>query len=300
MTTSRSFHFLVNPRSGGGAAVKAVSPVVNRLRKAGAAVTVTYSTGKQRCRDMIPESVGRGETIVAVGGDGMVGSLAGVTARAGGVLGIVPTGRGNDFARQLGLPKDPDAVADTLLNGAQQRVDLIDVTGPDSQTHTVVGSVYAGVDSYASTIVDTAHWLPRKLQYPYAALKALAEFEPTTYKVTVDGEKFLFKGCTVVIANSGYYGSGMHIAPDADPCDGKLDVVMVAAASRLKLIRELPKLYQGKHTGVSGVEIARGVEVTVAIKGGRVVDAYGDGDPLASLPVAARVKPGALTVLVPR
>lgn len=286
----RSFHLLVNPASGGGKAIEAVKPVVQRLRDAGAAVTVTYSTGKQRSRDMIPDSIARGEIIVAVGGDGMVGSLAGQVANAGGTLGIVPTGRGNDFARQLRLRHDPQGVAQTLLHGAATPVDVIDVAG-----ETVVGSVYAGVDSVASAVVDTAHWLPKPLQYPYAAVRALATTPPQKYVVTVDGNRHRFTGCTTVIANSGYYGSGMHVAPKADPSDGLLDVVMIAASSRLRLIAAMPKVYKGTHLSRPEVIWLRGREVTVECDGD--VDAYGDGDWLAPLPVTAKVRQGALLVL---
>src|SRR3546814_7968258 len=73
--------------------------------------------------------------------DGMVASLAGAVVEAGGVLGIVPSGRGNDFARQLGVGGSPEQVAATLLDAAPRPVDVIDVGG-----RVVVGSVYAGVD----------------------------------------------------------------------------------------------------------------------------------------------------------
>ncbi|MCW4353918.1 diacylglycerol kinase family lipid kinase [Hoyosella sp. YIM 151337] len=286
----RSFHLLVNPASGGGSAIEAVKPVAQRLRDAGANVTITYSTGKLRSQEMIPDSVARGEIIVAVGGDGMVGSVAGAVANAGGTLGIVPTGRGNDFARQLGLSKDADSVAKVLLDGVPRPVDVIEAAGV-----TVVGSVYAGVDSLASALVDKAHWLPKALQYPYAAVRALAAFPPQNYVVTVDGNRHRFTGCTVVVANSGFYGSGMHVAPEADPADGLLDVVMIAASSRWRLIAAMPTVYKGTHLARPEVIWVRGREVTVECAG--EVDAYGDGDWLAPLPVTATVRPGALRVV---
>ena len=85
-------------------------------------------------------AVARGDVVVSVGGDGMLCSLAGEVARLGGTLGIVPAGRGNDFARMLGLPDDPLAQADVLLAGATRRVDLVSwAVGGDSVAHLVVG-----------------------------------------------------------------------------------------------------------------------------------------------------------------
>ena len=287
---TRSFAFLVNPASGGGAAPAAVVPVARALRDAGCAVEVTYSPGPMACRGLVAEAVTRGDVVVAVGGDGMVASLAGSVVEAGGVLGIVPSGRGNDFARQLGIGGDPDEVATTLRTAEPRCVDVIDVGG-----RTVVGSVYAGVDSLASELVDRAHRLPRALQYPYAAVRSVIEFSPSAYDVVVDGHAHRFEAFTVVVANSGFYGAGMHIAPDAVLDDGVLDVVVIRAASKLHLIRSMPKLYDGTHIELEDVMVLRGREVSVSA--GTPVLAYGDGERLGPLPATARVLPSALRVL---
>ena len=287
---TRSFAFLVNPASGGGAAPAAVVPVARILREAGAFVDVTYSPGPAACRELVAQAVARGDVVVAVGGDGMVASLAGAVVEAGGALGIVPSGRGNDFARQLGIGGGPEEVAATLLEAAPRQVDVIDVGG-----RVVVGSVYAGVDSLASELVDRAHRLPRPVQYPYAAVRSVLGFRPSSYDVVVDGEAHRFDAFTVVVANSGYYGSGMHVAPSAVLDDGLLDVVVIRAASKLRLVRALPKLYDGSHVALEEVVVLRGRSVSV--RAANPTLAYGDGEPLGPLPVTAEVVPKALAVL---
>jgi len=291
----RSFHFLVNPSSGGGAAPAAVLPVSRLLRDAGAEVTVTYSPGLRECERLVAEALSCEQVVVAVGGDGMVASLVGPVVAGDGVLGIVPAGRGNDFARQLGVAGGPDDIAATLSKAEPRRVDVIDVDTGTGRHVVVVGSVYAGVDSRASQIVDRVHRLPSRLQYPYAAVRALASYRPTTYRIAVDGQARDHVAATVVVANSGYYGSGMHIAPDASPCDGLLDVVVIGAASRLQLIRSMPKVYDGRHVELDEVVVLRGREVSVSATS--PVTAYGDGEEIAPLPFTARVRPGALRVL---
>jgi diacylglycerol kinase family enzyme len=150
-STRRSFHCLVNPSSGGGAAPGSAVPVARLLREAGATVQVTYSPGPLACADLARQAASRGDVVVAVGGDGMLSSVATAVVDAGGVLGVVPSGRGNDFARMLGLAADPHQVAHTLLEGEPVAVDVIDTRG-----RVVLGGVYAGVDSLASEIVDRA------------------------------------------------------------------------------------------------------------------------------------------------
>mgnify|MGYP006204077167 FL=1 len=115
--------------------------------------------------------------------------------------------------------------------------------------------------------------------------------------MVVDGETHRFEAFTVVVANSGYYGSGMHIAPDAVIDDGLLGVVVVRAASKLRLIRSLPRLYAGTHVALDDVVVLHGREVSVRATGPLL--AYGDGERLGRLPVTARVRAGALRVLAP-
>ena len=86
----RTFTFLVNPASGGGAAPEAVVPVARLLREAGASVEVTYSPGPRATDDLVRAAVGRGDVVVSVGGDGMLSHLAGAVSTAGGVLGVLP------------------------------------------------------------------------------------------------------------------------------------------------------------------------------------------------------------------
>ena len=190
----------------------------------------------------------------------------------------------------LGLDTDAETVAKTLLAGTPRAVDVI-----AAGRATVLGSVYAGVDSLASELVDRTR-APRSVQYPYAAIRAVLSFTPTDVTVDVDGTRLEERAYTVVVANSGYYGAGMHIAPDASVTDGLLDVVVVRAASKLRLIRSLPKLYDGTHVDLDDVLVVRGREVRVSSR--RPVTAYGDGERLAPLPITTSVRPGALSVLM--
>lgn len=300
---TRSFTFLVNPASGGGAAPAAVVPVARLLRDAGATVDVTYSPGPLAMGELVTEAVGRGDVVVSVGGDGMLSHLAGPVAAAGGTLAILPAGRGNDFARMLGLPSAPEAVAALLLGADPRPVDLLGWTVPGTATRVVAGSTYAGVDARAAALVHRMRWTPKRLQYPWAAVRSLATYQPGRFEVVVDGRAHAFTAATVVVANSGYYGKGMRIAPAAVVDDGLLDVVVIEAASRVDLVRSLPKVYDGGHVALPEVTVLTGhrVEVRGTARGGIAVGA--DGEPLGDLPAlddapaVVEVLPAALPVL---
>ncbi|MCW2817133.1 MAG: dagK 1 [Nocardioides sp.] len=302
----RSFSFLVNPASGGGAAPGAVVPVARLLRDAGAVVDVTYSPGPKAMAGLVDAAVARGDVVVSVGGDGMLSSLAGAVSLAGGTLAVLPAGRGNDFARMLGLPDadaGPQAQARMLLEGVERRVDLVSWTPPGATPRRVAGSVYCGIDARAGEIVDRAHRLPKQLQYPYAALRAIAGYRPADFRVVVDGEARDYVGANVVVANSAYYGKGMKIAPDATVDDGLLDVVVIEAAHKLALMRALPQVYDGGHVHLPQVTVLRGKRIEVAADARVPVPVGGDGEPLGVLPGLAgepavvEVLPAALSVV---
>jgi len=299
----RAFTFLVNPTSGGGVAPAAAAAVARLLEAAGATVQVIHTSSADVVPSVVSDAVARGDVVVSTGGDGMLSSIAGVVSRQGGTLGIVPAGRGNDFARQLGLSAAPDDVARVLLESEPRPVDLLEWRSAD-RSRIVAGSVYAGVDARSSEIVDSVRWMPDRLQYPYAAVVGLATYRPGRYRVTVDGVTAEYDAATVVVANSGFYGKGMHIAPPATVDDGFLDVVVIGAKSRWQLIRKMPKVYDGSHVELDGIHVLRGKTVELQGQARAPIPVGGDGEPMGVLPAldaaAATITllPGAVNLLV--
>jgi diacylglycerol kinase (ATP) len=290
----RSFTAVVNPAAGGDAAARLI-PLARLLREAGAEMTVEYSRSLEHAAELARTAAGRGDVVVAAGGDGMAGGLAGALAGTDGLLGILPAGRGNDFARQLRLPDDPERLAALLLAAEPRRIDAIEVTAPDGAVRVVAGSVYAGIDSVANAHINRLTRLPGPLAYHLGPLRAIATWRPVSYRVTVDGELHEERGYTVVVANSGYYGYGLHIAPDAAVDDGLLDIVIIREAPKrlfFAVMRELPK---GTHVRRPEIEVLRGREVVV--ESDRDLPYGADGELLGVLPASARVLPGALNVI---
>lgn len=288
----RSFAAVVNPVAGGGRAMAALLPVARLLREAGAAVVVHHGRSLEHARVLARDAAGAGDVVLAVGGDGCVGTLAGPVADAGGVLGIVPAGRGNDFARQLGLPAEPARLAGVLLHAPETAVDVIAVG-----SRVVVGSVHAGIDSVATDLVNRVRFVPGAIAYPAAALAALLAWRPACYTLDLDGSRHRFCGYTVVAANSGYYGHGLHIAPNARVDDGLLDVVAVHHVPRRTFLAGFRRLPSGGHVSRPEIQLLRGSELRLAAD--RPMHLYGDGEPITPLPATARIRPAALRLLAP-
>ncbi|WP_219416131.1 diacylglycerol/lipid kinase family protein [Pseudonocardia nigra] len=284
------FTAVVNPAAGRGTGA-AIAARVAAAMPAGA-VEVVHSIDHGHAHELAAQACAQGRTVLAVGGDGHAGCVAGAVIAGGGVLGLVPAGRGNDFARQLGLPVDPEALAAVFQAGRTRTVDVLTCDG-----RVVLGSVYAGVDSVASAIVNARPRVPGPLVYPYAAVRVLLTFRPAAYRLAVDGEVWAERGYTVVIANSGYYGGGMHIVPTAAVDDGMLDVLLIRDSSRWNLIASIREVYAGTHLRRTDIEVRRARVVELAAD--RPVPVHADGAPVGDGPVRVAVRPAALTLLSP-
>jgi YegS/Rv2252/BmrU family lipid kinase len=295
----RQFTAVVNPSAGGGAgAAAALLPLTRLQREGGAEVEVAYSNGLDHARVLARQAGQDGRVVLAVGGDGMAGCVGGALAGSDTVLGLVPAGRGNDFARALALPTDPEPLAELLLHAEPQRVDAIEVDSAHHQRVAVLGSVYAGVDALANRHANRSRFLRGAASYYVGGARAVATWRPAAFRVTVDGATYERRGYSVVAANSGFYGFGRHVAPDARVDDGLLDVVIINHASKALFFKVMNELKDGSHVKRPQAEVLRGRKVR--IESDREVFYGSDGEVDAVLPVTARALPGALRVLAPR
>ena len=298
----RPLCLIVNPQAGNGRARTLMPAVTEVLANDGAEHRIVESASLAHAKELVAEAAGRGEVAVAVGGDGMAGAMAGAAAAAGASYGLIPAGRGNDFAGVLGIPADPAAAARVLISGQPRQVDLIGVSTPDHDEVLVAGSVYAGLPALAGQVANATKLLGGPLVYPVAALRVLAGWRPVTFTVRITGqETYEFAGYAVVVANSAFFGAGMQVAPPALIDDGVLDVVLMRHAAKLTFVKALLKIKDGSHVALPQITLDRASEVTVTMT--RDLPAAADGeslacaDPLAAgTPLRIRVLPGALSV----
>ncbi|MBL3668254.1 YegS/Rv2252/BmrU family lipid kinase [Streptomyces sp. M2CJ-2] len=291
----RQFTAVVNPTAGGSTGAAALLALARQLREAGAELHTEYSRSLAHAQELARDAGQRGRVVLAVGGDGIAGGVGGALSGTGATLGLVPAGRGNDFARALELPTEPSALARILLESEPRHVDTIEVESAVHDRTVVLGSVYAGVDALANRHANRSRLLRGAASYYAGGLRAAATWRPARYRVTIDGEEHAHTGYTVVAANSGYYGSGRVIAPDARVDDGLLDIVMIEDAPRRLFFALMNDLRTGAHVHRPQVRVERGREIHVTAD--REVPYGADGEVDALLPVTLRVLPGALRVL---
>lgn len=291
----RQFTAVVNPTAGGSSGTAALLPLARLLREAGARLDTVYSRSLEHARELAQRAGEQGHVVLAVGGDGMAGCVGGALSGTDTVFGLVPAGRGNDFARALGLPTDAPRLAEVLLDGTPRAVDTIEVESAAHPRLSVLGSVYAGVDAVANRHANASRLLRGAASYYAGGLRAVLAWRAARYRITVDGEVHERAGYTVVAANSGFYGFGRNVAPGALLDDGVLDVVVIGDAPKRHFFATMNELKTGAHVHRPQVEILRGKEIR--IEADRPIPYGADGEVDATLPVTVRVQPGALRVL---
>ena len=299
---------VVNPAAGGGRASRTLQAAVAALDAAGVSYQVSRSASLDHGRELADRAARRGDVVVAVGGDGMAGALAGAVSGAGGILGIIPAGRGNDFALALSLTAGPAAAARALAGGQIRIIDLIGVS-VTGQAETIVAlSVYLGVPSVAGEIANRTRLLRGPMVYPAAALRAVARWTPASFRVEAGGQDGIprgdFAAYAVVVANCAYFGGGMRVAPAARMDDGILDVVTMRQGPRIAFIRALLKIKDGSHVTLPQISAGQAAEVTVTVDRDMLAAADGESLPFAAplpagLPLRIRALPGALRVITP-
>ena len=288
----REVCLIVNPHAGGGRAAKKLPEVEAALRARGCRFRVERTTSIDHARELARSARDAGEVAAAMGGDGLMGAVAGELRGTDGLLGVIAGGRGNDWARKLGIGSDAATAAEVIAAG---RVRTVDVALAGDRAY--LGIASAGLDSDVQVIANATRLPLGGLVYVYGTLRAIARWKPANWTVVADGETMTFRGYSVAVANSGVFGGGMYLVPGASVDDGRLDVVVCRDAPKRHYLAMLPKVFRGAHTEDEYLTFLSAREVS--FHADRPFTAYADGDPIADLPATFRVAPGALRVLVP-
>jgi len=293
MTSSPAHLLLVNPSAGGGR-VRELLPVArDAMDRVGLTCRVVETTGLEHGIVQARMGAAAGETVVVMSGDGLIGQVGGALANSGANFGILPGGRGNDLARVLGIPSDITRAVDVLATGEAREIDVGEVNG---KRFLCIAS--CGFDSDANRIANEAKRVRGQAVYLYAALRALREWKPAIFTLTLDGEPVEFTGYGVAAANSKAYGGGMYVAPEAKLDDGVLDVVWMGEMGKLGFLRKvLPRVFEGRHVDNPEVVSRRAREVR--IEADRPFAVYADGDHITDLPATVRLLPRALRIIAP-
>jgi len=251
----------------------------------------SFEDGLTKTRRAVDDGV---DTILVVGGDGMVNSVGSVLVDTDVALGVVPTGSGNGFARHFNIPLIPQKAVQSLVYADRQKIDVGLANG---RPFFVTCSM-----AWDAAIVRTFEKSPVRGVLPYVLAGAyeLIAYEPQSFQVRLDDENPIAfdKPMVFTVANLTQFGGGARIAPNACPDDGYLELVVVERKDAPWLVGDLPKLFDGRVDQLDRVTSKRFTSLQVNREKSAAIQV--DGELIESqVDVTITVKPRALTVLVP-
>ncbi|MGN0773697.1 MAG: diacylglycerol/lipid kinase family protein [Candidatus Ventricola sp.] len=289
------FAIIVNPVSGGGKNAQIAKRIGEILTQRAEAYrlfeTENEGDGDRQVRLALESGC---EAVVCIGGDGTLSEVVHEMAESDSVLYIVPSGTGNDFARVLGLPKDPIEAFLAQLDGRRTAIDCGSVNG--RAFINVSGSGF-DVEVLRKT-EEFKRIYPGEQAYRKAVSAVLSSYKAFRTEMSIDGGEFRpYSGTIVEIANGQYIGGGMKVAPGAKLQDGLFDVVMVDCVPRMLIPFLLPLFILGAHVHLPIARVVRAKDVVLRSRG-MVVNIDGRLEQMDE--AHFEIRPSALDVMLPK
>ena len=322
------FILIANPISGKGAAKNVAEQAHAALTESGKHGQLVLTSASGDAKRFAHEAVSTGiRFVIACGGDGTLHEVVnGIATVPDVTLGVLPCGRGNDFAAAIGVPLKPEAAIATLLSGTPIRVDLgccyqnspqLTVNNGQLKGGTVepepslTGNRQPTTDNYFTTIATCGYdtevsrraskgtpLFAGTASYAYAAVETLFYYEPPT--VRLEGDFGVHEGPLLLAATgiTSRYGGGFQIVPNARIDDGIFDVCIIRPVSALTVLRLLVTLFWGGHVGHPAVSMHQ--TRTLKIETDTPMLLYADGEPMCETPATIEIIPGGLMVMSPQ
>jgi diacylglycerol kinase (ATP) len=300
-----SARLIVNPAAGAGRTAKKWPHIKELLKNAGLHFEHDITEAPGHAIELAKSAVNKGyKLVVSVGGDGTINEIVNGIYATGGIkdieLGIIGTGTGSDYIRTIGISRHYQESCQHLVNPVKKSVDLGVVEFlNDGQSTKRIFANFAGLGFDAEVVRATTKKfknLGGKPAYLLGLLSTFATYKNRTIHLTLDGQKENRKICTIVMSNGKYGGGSMLIAPNADPCDGLFDVMIIGDVSKPDLLWSLPRIYRGTHLTHPKVTMKRAKFVEIYADNNMSIQA--DGDLVGEAPARFRVLPSALNILI--
>lgn len=250
-------------------------------------------------------------TVVAVGGDGTLSEVVNgyfdnegnpVNRRA--AVGVLASGTGSDFNRSLGLKSQSAAIA-ALISRRASTLDAARIVYRDKEgaraSRSFINIASFGLGGDVSAFVNGwrnswPRWVSGQARFAAAAVRALERYKNVAVKLRLDDEREIeINSNLIIVANGKFGGAGMNLAPHAALDDGLFDVIITDSATRLDVIRELPRIRRGGYLSNPKVTELRAQQVSITTDQPMAIDV--DGEMVGHTPAQLTLLPKAIRFL---
>lgn len=295
-STRKKIRVLINPKSGLGVSLRVLLQTFSDVwdrdgRDVTYQLTKSAADGRAKARRALEEEM---DTVIVVGGDGVINSIGAELLDSPVSLGVVPTGSGNGFARHFGIHLNPGKAIRQLVHAQSE---AIDVGLANGRPFFVTCSM-----AWDAALVKTFEKSPVRgiLPYVFAAAYELFDYKSEQFRVSINnGPETVFDHPMLfTVANLTQFGGGARIAPEAKADDGLLWLTAAFRDDVPRLIPNLHKLFDGSIGEVPEVHITPLQTMRVRRATGQPIQL--DGELVEAPPeVQIQLRPKALRVLVP-
>ena len=277
---------IANPTSGRGAGKRAVDPVRRQLTEAGLSIEVVLTERPWHAAELAAAAGTQGwDAVIAVGGDGtaneVLNGLMQIPMDRRPAMGIIPVGRGNDFAFGIDVPHGIAAACPIVIAGHRRRIDVGKVTGGLYPQGRYFGNgIGIGFDAVVGFEALKLAPLSGFASYIVAALKTISLYDHgPRLRIELDDQTLVQETLMVSVMNGRRMGGGFHMAPNGDPGDGKFDVCIAGQVTRGRILGLIPHFLKGDQEGQPAITTTRSTRVKVTAEVG-VLPAHADGETL--------------------
>lgn len=288
----KNLYFIVNPVSAAGKCFERFKEAERYLSRHGikgkALLTEHSGHGVELSKQALSEGA---DCIVVVGGDGSIREVSSEIIGTDTKFCIFPFGSGNDFAKAIEIPDEPEKAAEQLISGSVHEIDAASVNGVPFMN-------VAGFGFDVEVLVQTEKYKKRmggKTSYMFGLIEALTHLKAHKIRYTVDGKIKEEKALIASVGNGKYIGGGMCIHPNAIADDGLLEVCIVKDMKKRKILPALMKLLKGKHLALPVVEYFRTTEIDIECDDEMIVQL--DGELIEKTPASFKIIPKGIKLI---
>lgn len=287
-----SIAIIANPHAGKGRGKKVAEQVTSILKDKHVDFEIFFTGYPKQAVELAAQATKKHEVIAALGGDGTVNEVLNGILHSKSQLAIIPGGTGNDYARGLNIPTNPDDALKVILQGNIVKMDVVEER---SRTFGVVSTI-----GFPSTVLDYVNshrdsFLKGPIVFTAAIIKTIHNLKIYPINITIDDETRQLSVVGVVLMNMPYGGGGLMFAPDAHYNDGYIWAVIIKEVTRFELMRTLPLVYFGKHVNHPKVEIIQCQRVSITADESLIKSYDGELDDFT--PFNAVIHPQAVSVI---
>jgi diacylglycerol kinase (ATP) len=312
MIRNKTILIIQNPVSGNRHSKKRSREFLALLEKSFDNITLLLTKRKGSAKEYVEEylSVNSYDYLIGIGGDGTNNEIInGImelseSQRTKVCYSLFPTGTGNDWARGMNIPLDPNQWMKMLLKGSYKLHDLGLVQYKDSGKSdkryfiNVAGMAY---DAYLVKKLEEG-FMPKKNKLVYLSMLLRCLVSYRLHKARVVSKEFSFesKCYTLNVGVNRFAGGGMEIVPSANPFDGLLSFTAARDLKKYEVVLELKRFYNGTYEEHPKIEAFSSEEIQVeCLDKGRTMELEVDGEYVGEAPCTFFTVKEAINVLVP-